>query len=103
MENSTNRQLKSARIKAGFKSASAACQRFGWNASTYRSHENGQTPIPVKWVKRYARAFGVTPGSLLLFNNTVSIEQLMQRLHRKSADTQRLARRLLGVVLEESD
>lgn len=59
-------RLRKARIAAGLKSAAAAAKRFGWTASTYSSHENGQTtPMPYKAAAAYAAAFKVSTGWLL--------------------------------------
>lgn len=58
-------RLRAARKAAGFKSARAAALRYHWTPSTYASHENGQTPLPVDAASRYARAFKVSPAWLL--------------------------------------
>jgi transcriptional regulator with XRE-family HTH domain len=98
MEDAATR-LKRARIKAGYKTAKAAADRFGWVLSTYRSHENGQTPVPVSFAKRYARAFRVTPDWLLFDNNdATSIDQLLEG---KPARIRRIARRLVEALLSE--
>jgi len=34
-------RLKQARVEAGFETAQAAADAFGWNAGAYRHHENG--------------------------------------------------------------
>ena len=63
---STSARLRQARIAAGFHSASAAAERFGWPPSTYASHENGQTdPVPQRVAVEYAQAFGVSLPWLL--------------------------------------
>lgn len=61
----SNDRLRQARERAGFESASAASRRFGWTHSTYASHENGQTPVPVKAAEKYAKAFRVSPAWIL--------------------------------------
>lgn len=61
----SNNRLRRARENAGFDSATAAARRFGWTVSTYSSHENGQTPVPVKAAERYAKAFKVSPAWIL--------------------------------------
>jgi phage repressor protein C with HTH and peptisase S24 domain len=61
----SNRRLREARAAAGFKSARAAALRFGWTVSTYASHENGQTGVPPKAAKRYAKAFKTSAGWIL--------------------------------------
>lgn len=68
MEQTPGDRLKLARKRAGYPTAAAAIERFGWDpASTYRSHENGQTPPPPEDAKAYARAYGVTP-EWIVFN-----------------------------------
>lgn len=61
----SNIRLQEARKRAGFKTAADAIRRFGWKPSTYRSHENGQTPVPPDVAKDYARAYEVSPAWLL--------------------------------------
>jgi phage repressor protein C with HTH and peptisase S24 domain len=61
----SNARLRQARERAGFTSARSAALQFGWIPSTYASHENGQTPVPVKEASKYARAFKVSAAWLL--------------------------------------
>lgn len=61
----SNDRLRLARERAGFPSARAAAIRFHWTVSTYASHENGQTPVPVKAAEKYARAFRVSAAWIL--------------------------------------
>jgi phage repressor protein C with HTH and peptisase S24 domain len=63
--NDSNARLRQARERAGFTSARSAALRFGWIPSTYASHENGQTPVPVKEASKYARTFKVSAAWLL--------------------------------------
>lgn len=58
-------RLSLARKKAGFESARAAAQAFGWKESTYAAHENGQNGIKPDIASRYSRAFRVSPAWLL--------------------------------------
>ncbi len=58
-------RLKSARGKAGFKSARAAALRFSWSVSTYSAHENGQNRFDPEAARAYAKAFGVSASWLL--------------------------------------
>lgn len=58
-------RLRQARAKAGFKSAAAAADAFGWTASAYRHHENGTRSFGLDAAKKYGRAFKVKPGWLL--------------------------------------
>lgn len=64
MEGSADR-LRASRQKAGYDSASAAAEAFGWTDSTYRHHENGTRAFDVSTAIRYGRAFKVNPGWLL--------------------------------------
>jgi transcriptional regulator with XRE-family HTH domain len=52
-------RLRQARIAAGFESAAAAADRFGWSENTYKSNENGHAPFSFRKAKEYAKAFGV--------------------------------------------
>lgn len=61
----SNDRLRQARGAAHFDSASAAAERFGWVKSTYLSHENGQTPVPVRAADKYAQAFRVSAAWIL--------------------------------------
>lgn len=52
-------RLKWARKNAGYGSASDAARHFGWKASTYSAHENGQNGLQPKTAFEYAQSFGV--------------------------------------------
>lgn len=58
------RRLKSARLAAGFKTAAAAAQSYGWNRNTYASNENGNAPFSFAKAKSYGEAFNVRPEFL---------------------------------------
>ena len=58
-------RLRRARLQAGFATAKAAIARFGWKASTYRAHENGQNKFRSSDAGIYARAFKVSSSWLL--------------------------------------
>lgn len=58
-------RLKAARIKAGFRSATAAAQAFGWTESTYLGHENGSRGLQIDAAQRYSRAFRVSWNHLM--------------------------------------
>lgn len=58
-------RLKKARIAAGFRTATAAIEHFGWKGSTYRAHENGQNQFKANDALRYGQAFEVSAGWLL--------------------------------------
>lgn len=58
-------RLRTARMKAGYKSAAAAAEARGWTVSAYRHHENGTRAFGPDAAKKYGRAFKVKPGWLL--------------------------------------
>ena len=62
---SSNDRLRQARQDANIPSARQAAIRFGWNVSTYASHENGQTPVPMDAAVRYGKALHVSPVWIL--------------------------------------
>lgn len=64
MKRTPAERLKELREKR-FETAKAAADAFGWNEVTYRSHESGMRNIPLPAARKYAIAFGVTPGSIL--------------------------------------
>ncbi len=53
-------RLASARLAAGFETASDAARAFGWNENTYRSHENGERGIKNGVAEKYSKAFNVS-------------------------------------------
>lgn len=61
-------RLKTARVNAGFSTATAAAERLGVPVATYRSHENGSRGYPRDAAAHYARAFRVAPTWLLYGN-----------------------------------
>ena len=54
-------RLRQARLKAGYATAAAAAEAFGWNRNTYASNENGNAPFSFRRSKEYAAAFNVRP------------------------------------------
>lgn len=52
-------RLRRARIEAGFETAAAARERFGWAVGTYPHNENGNASFSYKRAKEYAHAYGV--------------------------------------------
>ncbi|MFN3513906.1 MAG: helix-turn-helix transcriptional regulator [Phenylobacterium sp.] len=54
-------RLRHARLEAGYETAAAAAEAFGWNRNTYASNENGNAPFSYRRAKDYAAAFGVRP------------------------------------------
>jgi len=61
-------RLKQARLKAGFKTASAAARTFGWVEPTYLAHENDARGLRADAARMYAKALGV-PFVWLLYGD----------------------------------
>lgn len=59
-------RLKKAREMRGYPSPTEAAQAFGWPEVTYRAHENGGRGIKAPVAERYAKAFRVKAGWILL-------------------------------------
>lgn len=57
--------LQALRKLAGFRSATAAADHYGWPASRYRSHESGARAILESDAVKYAEAFRVEAGVLI--------------------------------------
>jgi len=53
-------RLRHAREIAGYASAAAAIEAFGWTYSTYAGHENGSRGIKLGTLRGYAAAFKVS-------------------------------------------
>jgi hypothetical protein len=83
--NDNNDRLRRARGRAGFSSARSAALRFGWTPSAYASHENGQTPVPVKDAPKYARAFKVSPAWLLTGEGLQKFRNIIKVMGRVGA------------------
>jgi SOS-response transcriptional repressor LexA len=66
-------RLKFARKRAGHPSAMGAAKRFGWTASTYAAHENGQNDYGLEEARRYGKAFKASPVWLLTGEGGVDI------------------------------
>lgn len=62
---SVARRLREARVSAGCKSQKAAVLRFGWTATTYRSHEGGLRGFKREAAQLYADSYGVSLAWLL--------------------------------------
>jgi len=63
----SNERLKKARIEAGFETAQAAADKFGWKIESYRHHENGTggREVSKKMAPKYAKKYGVNLEWLL--------------------------------------
>jgi hypothetical protein len=58
-------RLRTARLSAGYISATKAIEHLHWKPSTYRAHENGQNNFNAKDAHKYSDAYGVSPSWLL--------------------------------------
>jgi plasmid maintenance system antidote protein VapI len=56
--------LRKARIKRGFPTATDAARYFGWKAASYAHHENGTRGITPDMARRYARAYRISADDL---------------------------------------
>jgi len=63
-------RLRWARNQAGYAVAADAIAAFGWKASTYHAHENGQNGLSVEAAGRYGAAYKVRAGWLLTGDGT---------------------------------
>jgi hypothetical protein len=71
--------LEAFRKAAGFRSASAAADHFGWPASLFRSHESGVRTITAKDAARYAEGLNIPPRHILDPSEAV-LEDAMRRV-----------------------
>jgi phage repressor protein C with HTH and peptisase S24 domain len=74
----SNERLEQARIAAGYKSARQAAIRHGWVPSTYASHENGQTDVPIAAAKLYGRAFKVSPEWIVYGRGSMEARNMVE-------------------------
>lgn len=65
MTDELNDRLRTARVQAGFRTASEATEKHGWKYPTYAGHENGLRGVKRPDLLKYAAAFGVSPEWLL--------------------------------------
>jgi hypothetical protein len=112
-------RLHAARTSAGYPTARAAAQRFGWAESRYVSHENAKRGIGKAALREYASAFSVSEGWLSdgvadsapfrdhdVRIDPLRLQQLQLRVEEQSRSSEepdyargrrlRLARRLAG-------
>lgn len=77
-------RLRRARLLAGFDTARAAIERFGWKPSTYRAHENGQNKFRASDSAVYARSYKVSPSWLLFGEQAPPAPQYVDAMQSKS-------------------
>jgi hypothetical protein len=75
MPEQVSERLRRARTGAGFENARAASDAFGWNAATYRCHENGVRGVSAQRAERYVRAFHVGLNWLLTGSGDTATSQ----------------------------
>jgi phage repressor protein C with HTH and peptisase S24 domain len=78
----SNERLKQARETAGYESAQAAADAFGWPIGAYRHHENGSQgrSVPAKEALKYARAFRVRPEWILWGEGSKDIDYICEEI-----------------------
>lgn len=59
-------RLQRRRREAGFRSATAAANTFGWVRSRYTDHENGRRSIPLDQAIRYAEKLAEDPYAFII-------------------------------------
>jgi len=103
-------RLRSARIKAGFKSARAAALKHGWTPSTYAAHENGQNEFDPATAAKYGKAFKVSAGWLMTGGDsgappmgTISGAKLIKRNLREVPVVGKAAAGVFREVIEYDD
>lgn len=65
MSSEPTARLRRARIDAGYQSAQAAADAFGWPIAAYRHHENGTRGFDFATAQRYGKAFKVQAAWLM--------------------------------------
>jgi SOS-response transcriptional repressor LexA len=83
-------RLQNARRHAGYLSAREASAALGWNANTYKSHENGQRGIKREMAERYGRAYGVSPAWILTGENPPDFVRSNQKLRIPNVSTRKI-------------
>jgi len=96
--NASNDRLKQARIAAKFVSARSAALHFGWNTSTYASHENGQTEVPTEAAFKYGKAFNISP--IWILHGVGQKESIDAMLKDQPAEVWEHARDLVQTILK---
>lgn len=65
-------RLRQAREGAGYDTATAAAEAFGWKQVTYLAHEGGRRGLRQDAAERYAKAFRVSPEWLMTGRKTTT-------------------------------
>ena len=102
-------RLRQARQEAGYETAAAAIERFGFKKSAYINHENGERGLRPAVAAKYARAFKVNVTWLLYGtgdkSGTISQEQieLLDRFNCLPSSDQAMVVRMIDTLLQASD
>ena len=59
------RELRKARLRAGFRSAQGFADKIGLEPHTYRKYERGNTHPPLEVLIRICDNLGITPNDLI--------------------------------------
>lgn len=89
-------RLRQARISAGFRTQAEAVRRYGWNANTYKSNENGNAPFGYEQAKSYAKAYRVKPAWLYDGSGSMRDNDGAPIIGRVGADPEGRVLRLTG-------
>jgi phage repressor protein C with HTH and peptisase S24 domain len=65
MENTPGNRLQNLRKAKGYKTAEEAAKAYGWNAHTYKAHEDNARGIKPKVAAVYAKTYGTSPEYIL--------------------------------------
>lgn len=72
-------RLQEIRKKREFAEAVDAARAYGWNETTYTSHENGTRGLRPDVAERYAKAFGCSPEWLLYGRGKATVAPAVTR------------------------
>lgn len=112
MSTEPHERLAEIRAAAGYETPTDAARAFGWNETTYRSHENGVRGIKSDTAVRYAKAFRSTAAFILtgqgeadsgLAKDEVlaALEVAFSAFCRSELAAKEAARALLSVLLNQ--
>ena len=110
MKTEPHERLAQIRAAAGYDTPSDAARAFGWNETTYRSHENGTRGIRSDIAERYAKAFrssaafiltgeGEPDSGLMKEEVLAALEVAFSAFCRSEIAAREAARALLAVLL----
>lgn len=95
-------RLRQARIDAGFKTQAEAVRRYGWNANTYKSNENGNAPFSFDQATHYGKAYGVQAEWLYSGKGAKKADAGVPIIGRVGADAEGRVLRTVGQAANDS-